>query len=62
VTSSQKWAFFTTRIIYGDLMKVQQRLMNNYSSGQIQLRIYFIFTYEQDTSSHAKFQIKIIYE
>jgi hypothetical protein len=50
VASNKRWAFFSTRNIYNDLMKVQQRLINNNRSEKRQFMSYFIWAKEQDTS------------
>jgi hypothetical protein len=51
---------FSIWIIYNDLLKVGQRLINNKSSGHIKLMIYFMWPYNQCTSGHAIIQNQIV--
>jgi hypothetical protein len=42
VPSNQKWAFFSTGIIFNDLIKQQQGLIHNYIPVQRKLVNYFV--------------------
>jgi hypothetical protein len=57
-----KMAIFSTGIIYSDLMKIQQGLINNNYYGHRKMMSDFIWTYEQNTHGHAKIQNKIVYK
>jgi hypothetical protein len=54
VPSKQRWTFFRTWIIYNDLFKVQQQLINNKYSEQRKFMNYFMWPYERETSGHEK--------
>jgi hypothetical protein len=57
--TSQRWAFFSARNIYNDLMNIQQGLINSNSYEKTKFMRYFIWAYDQHTSRRAKFQSKI---
>jgi hypothetical protein len=61
VPTSKRWALFGIGIMYSDLMKIQQGLINNNYYGHRKMMNYLIWAYEQDTQGHANIQHKIMY-